>query len=89
MTSRRPPATLLAQLAAVAAALLIVYWFLQVRSIPGTVLSQRECERAYQAARTPADTQQVDAREPVMQRRERAGPAVNCGTLRRAGRLGR
>ena len=89
MTSPRASTTLLTQLAAVAVALLIVYWFLQARSIPSAVLSQRECERAYQAASTLADTQQVDAREPAMQRRERAGPAVNCGTLRRTGRLGR
>jgi hypothetical protein len=87
MTSRRLSASLLSQIGAVAVALLIMYWFLQVRSVPDAVLSQRECQRAYQEARTLSDTQEVDFREPLMQRRERGGQPLNCGAIRRAGRL--
>jgi hypothetical protein len=70
----------------VLAALMALLWFLEVRRAPLRVLERRDCANAYAAARTPADTMAVDARQPLGARRTDS-LAVTCGSLRSSGRL--
>jgi len=73
------------QLVAVFIVLAIALWFLQMRRAPMQLLERRDCESAYRAARTAADTALVDARQPLDA--SRTDPhAVTCGALRKAGR---
>lgn len=66
--------------------LVIALWFIQMRRAPMQLLERRDCESAYQSARTPADTALVDARQPLdATRTDRL--AVTCGEWRKAGRL--
>ena len=66
--------------------LVIALWFIQMRRAPMQLLERRDCESAYKAARTPADSAAVDARQPLDA--TRTDPhAVTCGELRKAGRL--
>lgn len=66
--------------------LVIVLWFMQMQRAPLQLLERRDCEHAYQAARTAADSASVDARQPLDA--TRTDPhAVTCGELRKAGRL--
>jgi len=70
----------------VVAALTALLWFLQVRRAPVQLLERRDCENAYAAARTHADTLAADARQPLGATRTDS-LAFTCGTLRRSGRL--
>ena len=74
------------QIVAVFIVLAIALWFIQMRRAPLQLLERRDCESAYQSARTPADSALVDARQPLDA--TRTDPhAVTCGALRKAGRL--
>ncbi len=68
------------------AALTALLWFLQVRRAPVQLLERRDCENAYAAAHTHADTLAADARQPLGATRTDS-LAFTCGTLRRSGRL--
>ena len=71
------------QVVTVLVAIVVFYWFVQMRSAPRQVLERRACENAYLEARTAAETLAVDARHPLQpQRRDTAG--VTCGAMRRA-----
>jgi hypothetical protein len=66
--------------------LVIVIWFIQMRRAPMNLVERRDCESAYRAARTAADSAVVDARQPLDA--TRTGPhALTCGELRKTGRL--
>ena len=66
--------------------LVIALWFIQMRRAPMQLLERRDCDAAYKAARTRADTALADARQPLDG--TRTDPhAVTCGELRKAGRL--
>jgi hypothetical protein len=67
-------------------AIAVVLWFIQARRAPTQLLERRDCENAYAAARTPADTLAVDARQPLGATRTDS-LAVTCGSLRKTGRL--
>ncbi len=70
----------------VVGALTALLWFLQVRRAPVRLLERRDCENAYAAARTHADSLAADARQPLGAARADS-LAVTCGSLRRSGRL--
>jgi len=70
----------------VLAALTALLWFLQLRRAPVQLLERRDCENAYAAAHTHADTLAADARQPLGASRADS-LAFTCGTLRRSGRL--
>lgn len=74
------------QIVAVFIVLAIALWFVQMRRAPMQLLERRDCDSAYKAARTPADTALVDARQPLDAARTDRH-AVTCGELRKAGRL--
>lgn len=74
------------QIVGVFIVLVIVLWFIQMRRAPLQLLERRDCENAYKAARTAADTALVDARQPLDATRTDRH-AVTCGELRKAGRL--
>lgn len=62
--------------AALAAALM--YWLVSVRGAPTLVVAQRQCEAAYAAARTMADTVAADSIHVIGAR----DSAALCGDLR-------
>jgi hypothetical protein len=62
----------------------LILWFVQMRKAPTNLLQRRDCERAYEAARTASDTASVDQRRPVL---GQSTDTLTCGTFRRAGRL--
>jgi len=74
------------QIVGVFIVLVIVIWFIQMRRAPMNLLERRDCENAYRAARTAADSSAVDARQPLEATRADRH-AVTCGELRKAGRL--
>ena len=69
------------QLLALLVVLILVLWYLQARRTPMQLLARRDCENAYAAARTHAETLAVDARQPLGANR-RDSLAVTCGSLR-------
>lgn len=70
----------------VVVALAVLLWFVQARRAPMQLLERRDCQNAYAAAKTPADSTLVDARQPLGEdRADRA--AITCGKLRKMGRL--
>jgi len=74
------------QIVTVFAVLAVLLWFVQMRRAPLQLLERRDCETAYAAAKTAADSLAVDARQPLDANRSDRG-AVTCGELRRAGRM--
>jgi len=62
----------------------LILWFVQMRKAPTNLLQRRDCERAYEAARTASDTAAVDQRRPVL---GQSTDTLTCGTFRRSGRL--
>jgi hypothetical protein len=64
----------------------VIVWFVQARRAPMQLLERRDCENAYAAARTSAETVAVDARRPLGATRPDS-LAVTCGALRHKGRL--
>ena len=74
------------QIVAVFVVLAVLLWFIQMRRAPMQLLERRDCQRAYAAAQTPADTAAVDTRQPLNANRTDRG-AVTCGELRKMGRL--
>jgi hypothetical protein len=60
-------------------------WFLQERRAPVQLLERRDCDNAYAAARTRADTLAVDARQPLGATRTDS-LATTCGSLRKSSR---
>jgi len=62
----------------------LILWFVQTRKAPTNLLQRRDCERAYEAARTASDTAAVDQRRPVL---GQSTDTLTCGTFRRSGRL--
>ena len=74
------------QIVAVFIVVVIAIWFIQMRRAPTNLLERRDCESAYKAALTAADSNVVDARQPLEATRTDRH-AVTCGELRKAGRL--
>jgi len=72
------------QLGAVIVIVALILWFVQMRKAPTNLLQRRDCERAYEQARTPSDTATVDQRRPL---RGQSTDTLTCGALRRTGRL--
>jgi hypothetical protein len=70
------------QIVGIFVALVAILWFIQARRAPMQLLERRDCERAYAAARTNADTLAVDARQPLGASRTDS-LAVTCGSLRK------
>jgi hypothetical protein len=50
------------QIVAILAVIAAILWFVQMRRAPMQLLERRDCQRAYAAARTLADSAAVDAR---------------------------
>ena len=74
------------QLVALLVVISVILWYVQARRAPLQLLERRDCENAYAAARTNADTLAVDARRPLGATRPDS-LAVTCGALRHTGRL--
>jgi len=74
------------QLLALLVVISLIVWYAQARRAPMQLLERRDCESAYAAARTSAETVAVDARQPLDATRPDS-LAVTCGTLRHQGRL--
>jgi hypothetical protein len=74
------------ELITVLLALVVFFWFIQMRRAPMQLMERRVCERAYEDARTVAETLAIDARPP-MESPRRDTTATTCGALRKAGRL--
>ncbi|HWC74859.1 MAG TPA: hypothetical protein VG454_13070 [Gemmatimonadales bacterium] len=74
------------QLALVLVVISVIVWYVQARRAPVQLLERRDCENAYAAARTSADTLAVDARQPLGASRPDS-LRITCGTLRHTGRL--
>ena len=66
--------------------LAVILWFIQMRRAPMQLLERRDCQSAYAAARTVADSAAVDVRQPLGSDRPDS-LAQTCGDLRKAGRL--
>jgi hypothetical protein len=64
----------------------LIIWYVQARRAPTQLLERRDCENAYAAARSGAETLAVDGRQPLGATRPES-LAVTCGALRRAGGL--
>jgi hypothetical protein len=74
------------ELVTVFAAIVVFFWFLQARKAPMQLMERRACERAYDEARTAAETLRVDSQNPWGAQAQDT-VTVTCGALRRAGRL--
>jgi hypothetical protein len=81
----RKGSVLAGQIGGVIVVLALIIWFVQMRKAPTNLLQRRDCERAYELARTASDSATVDQRHPVIG--STRGDTLTCGTLRRAGRL--
>jgi hypothetical protein len=66
--------------------LAVILWFIQMRRAPMQLLERRDCQNAYAAARTAADSSVVDSRQPLGTDRPDS-LAQTCGDFRKAGRL--
>ena len=64
----------------------LIVWYVQARRAPMQLLERRDCENAYAAARTRAETLAVDARQPLGAKRPDS-LATTCGSLRHEGLL--
>jgi hypothetical protein len=72
------------QLGGIIVVLAIIFWFMQMRQAPISLLKRRDCERAYADARMAAESALVDRRHPI------PGAQVDtltCGSLRKSGAL--
>jgi hypothetical protein len=77
----------LGQIGGIIVVLAIIFWFIQMRQAPLSLLKRRDCERAYADAHSAAESALVDRRHPLL-----GGSQVDtltCGGLRRSGWLGR
>ena len=72
------------QLGALIVIVALILWFVQMRKAPTNLLQRRDCERAYAAARTAAETATVDQRRPIL---GQSTDTLTCGRFRRTGRL--
>jgi hypothetical protein len=81
----RPSGVVLKGLAGVVLAALILYWLLSVRNVPTRVIAVRQCENAYHAARTAADTLAADSIQVVGS--DSATGMVRCVDLKLQGKL--
>ena len=82
--SPRKPGSWAGQLGAIIVIVALILWFVQMRKAPTNLLQRRDCERAYEAARTASDTAAVDQRRPVL---GQSSDTLTCGTFRRSDRL--
>lgn len=85
-TSAAKPRTWTGQIVGIFVVLAVILWFIQMRRAPMQLLERRDCQNAYAAARTAADSAALDLRQPLGADR-RDSRAQTCGYLRRAGRL--
>lgn len=69
------------QISGILVVVALILWFVQMRKAPMRLLERRDCERAYEAARTRADSDSVDARHPITTRAP--GDTLTCGALLR------
>jgi hypothetical protein len=69
------------QIVGLLVALAAIAWFIQMRRAPTQLLEKRDCQRAYAAARTAAETLAVDARQPFGATQPDSA-AVKCKSLR-------
>ena len=83
--SARKPNIWVGQLGGVIVVMAVILWFVQMRKAPGRLLERRDCERAYAAARTHADSAAVDSRHPITSRS--TIDTLTCGALLRSGQL--
>ncbi len=88
MTDSAPPqrSSWSGQIITLLVVLAVLLWFVQARRAPLQLLERRDCQNAYAAAKTQADSALVDARQPLGGNRTDRG-AVTCGELRKMGRL--
>lgn len=76
------PRPLLGQISGILVVVALILWFVQMRRAPLRLLERRDCERAYEAARTRADSAAVDARHPITN--STTADTLTCGALRRS-----
>ena len=81
------PRTWTGQIVGIFVVLAVILWFIQMRRAPMQLLERRDCQNAYAAARTAADSAAVDLRQPLGRDRPRGSGQLTCGHLRRAGLL--
>ncbi|PYO92676.1 MAG: hypothetical protein DMD62_12560 [Gemmatimonadetes bacterium] len=70
------------QIVTLCVVLAVLLWFVQMRRAPMQLLERRDCQNAYAAAKTQADSASVDARQPLGDNRTDRG-AITCGELRK------
>jgi hypothetical protein len=80
----RKPRTWISQIGGSIVVVALILWFVQMRKAPMRLLERRDCERAYAAARTPAESIAVDARHPITDRT--SADTLTCGALLRSAR---
>ena len=86
MSPASTPRTWTGQIVGIFVVLAVILWFIQMRRAPMQVLKRRDCQNAYAAARTAADSASVDLRQPLGTDRPDS-LAQTCGDLRKAGRI--
>jgi hypothetical protein len=72
--------TWLGQLGGVIVILALILWFIQMRKAPTNLLQRRDCERAYEDARTAAESALVDRRHPIIG--QSTGDTLTCSAFR-------
>lgn len=77
---RRKGNTWLGQLGGVIVILALILWFVQMRKAPTNLLQRHDCERAYAAARTAAESALVDQRHPIIG--QSTGDTLTCSAFR-------
>lgn len=83
----KPRGIWVGQIGGIIVVLAIIFWFIQIRQAPMSLLKQRDCDRAYADARTAAESALVDRRRPILARSQ--VDTLTCGSLRKSGQLER
>lgn len=83
---RPEPQRWFGQLTSAVLVIVILWWFFRTHRTPMQLMERRACQRAYDDARTAADTLAIDARSPIPSQRPDS-LTLTCGALRKAGRL--
>ncbi len=83
---RPEPERWFGQLASAVLVIVILWWFFRMHRTPMQLMERRACQRAYEDARTAAETLAIDASPPIPSGRQDS-LTITCGSLRKAGRL--
>ena len=85
-SSRPNRSTWTSQIVAIFVVLAVLLWFIQMRRAPTQLLERRDCQNAYAAAKSAAESSLVDDRQPLGANRSDRH-AVTCGEMRKMGQL--